>query len=101
MHAGFDGLDRIVLVVDGRGRTGQIVNGVHLHEQRKSHVVAHQLETPVVEQMFHILPIAAEKVVHAQHFAPLLQQAFAQVRTKKSGAAGHQNAGSGMHGNSF
>jgi hypothetical protein len=51
VHAGLGGLHRVVLVVDGAGRAGQVVDLVHLDIQRKGDVVAHQLEARVVEQV--------------------------------------------------
>jgi hypothetical protein len=52
--------------------------------------VAHQLETPVVEQMLDIAPCAGEEIVHAKHFRSVFQQTVAEVRTKKSRTSGHQ-----------
>jgi hypothetical protein len=40
-----------VLVVNGRSRTGQVVDLVHLHIEREGHVVAHQLGVRVIQQM--------------------------------------------------
>ena len=47
MHTGLGGLDRIKLIVDGGGRTGQIINFVHLHKQGKGDIVAHQFKMGV------------------------------------------------------
>jgi hypothetical protein len=38
-----------VLVVDRRGRTGEIVDLVDLDIERERHVVAHQLEARIVQ----------------------------------------------------
>ena len=42
--------------------------------------------------MCNIAPCAGEEIVDAKHFMPITQKSFAQMRSKKSGAAGDQNA---------
>ena len=49
MHAGLRRLHRIVLIVNGRGRTGEIVDLIDLQIDRERDVVADQLEVFVVE----------------------------------------------------
>ena len=66
MHAGLGRLHRIVLVMHRRGRAGQIVDLVDLHIERKGHVVPHQLEAWVVEQMRDVGASAGEEIVDAQ-----------------------------------
>jgi hypothetical protein len=39
MDAGLGGLNRVVLVMNGRSRTGKVVNSVNLDIERKSNVV--------------------------------------------------------------
>ena len=51
VHAGLGRLHRVVLVVDRRGRAGEVVDLVDLDVEREGHVVAHQLEARVAEQM--------------------------------------------------
>ena len=48
---GLDRLDGVLLVVDGRGRAGQVVDLVHLDEQGVDDVVADELEIGVREEM--------------------------------------------------
>ena len=87
-----------MLVVNGRGRTGQIVDLIHLHEQREGHVMAHQLKTPVVHELFHIGAGTGKKVVHTENFMPLIQQTRAQMRPQKARTARHKNPFPQMHG---
>ena len=49
VHAGLGRLHRIVLVVDRRGRAGQVVDLVDLDIEREGHVVAHQLEARIAD----------------------------------------------------
>ena len=97
MHAGLGGLHRIVLVVDRRGGAGEIEDLVDFDVERKRHVVTHQLEIVVVEQVIDIAPRAGEIIVDAQHAGAALEQAVAKVRAEKSGAPGHQHACFEMH----
>jgi len=63
MHAGLGGLHRIVLIVNRRGRASQIVDLVHFDIEREGHIMAHQLEVRVIEQMGDIVLGASEEVV--------------------------------------
>jgi hypothetical protein len=67
VNAGLGGLYGVVLVVDGGGRTSQIVYLVHLHIERKGYVMAHQLEMGAGEEILDIVLGASEKVIHAEH----------------------------------
>ena len=55
MHARLGGLHRIALVVDGRGRAGEVVDLVDLDIERKGDVVAHHLESGVAEQVLDVV----------------------------------------------
>ena len=65
VHAGLGGLHRIALIVDRRGRAGQIVDLVDLDIERKGDVVAEQLEAIVTEDAIEIAPRAGEEIVDA------------------------------------
>ena len=67
-----------------RGRAGEVENFVHFDVQGERHVVAHQLKVRVAHQMGDVVFGAAVEVVDAQHFVPLVQQAFAEVRAQKA-----------------
>jgi hypothetical protein len=51
-----------------------------------------QLEVGVFQQMRDVGAAAGEKIIHAQHFVPSLNQAFAQVRSEESSPAGDEYA---------
>jgi hypothetical protein len=90
--AGLGGLHRIELIVDRRGRAGEVVDLVDLDKQRMGDVVAHRLEMRHPQQRGEIVLAAGEVVVDAQHVVALGNEALAQMRAEKSGAAGDQNA---------
>ena len=92
VHAGLGGLHRVALVVDRRCRTGQVVDPVHFHVQRKGHIVAHQFEIRVFQQVHDVTPGAGVEIIDAQHIMAFGQQAVTQVGAKKAGATGDQNS---------
>jgi hypothetical protein len=67
VHGGLGRLHRVVLVVDPRGGTGEVVTLVDLDIEREGHVVAHQLEARIVETSQQVLFGTGEIVVDAQH----------------------------------
>jgi hypothetical protein len=58
-------LHRIVLVVNGRGRTGEVVDLIDFDVERERHIVTNQLKPMVIEQMIDVAPRAGEEVIDA------------------------------------
>ncbi len=79
VHAGLGGLYRVVLIVNGAGRAGQIVDLVDLHVKRKRDIVAGQFKPVMVQQMRDIVFGTSEKIVNAQDIVPLCKKAIAQM----------------------
>ena len=92
MHRRLGRLHGIMLIMDGRGRTSQIIDLINFDIEWKSHIVADQLETWIAEKMGDIFPTSGEVIIGADDVIPLLQQPFTKVRAKKASAAGHKNA---------
>jgi len=74
--------DRIHMapIVRGLGMDGGSP-GYHLidvNKRRKCHVVAHELETLVIEQMFDIALLTREEIIDAQHLCAARDQPIAQ-----------------------
>jgi hypothetical protein len=84
MNAGLGGLDWIVLVVDGGGGTGQIIDLIGFDIERKSHIVPDHLETVMIEHALDVAPCAGEIIVDANDVGTLLEQALAKMRAEKS-----------------
>src|ERR1700689_5563698 len=84
IDARLGGLHRIVPVVLGRGRAGEIVDSVYLHVERESNIVTQQLEMRVVQKVHKVTPCAGKKVVYAKDFEAVCQQSIAQVRPEKA-----------------
>lgn len=95
MHAGLGGLYQVVLIVNQRGGTSQIVDLIHLHIKREGHIVAHPLEVWVMQQMQDVVFGAGEEVIQADHIVAAVQQALAQMRAEEAGAASDERAGAG------
>ncbi len=96
VHAGLEGLHRVVLVVDGAGRASQVVDLVDFDVKRKRDVVPHELKTGVVEQMLDVAFAAGKQVVGTHHFVATGQQAVDEVAAQETGTAGDQNAFAGV-----
>jgi hypothetical protein len=85
-------LHRIVLVVDRGGGARQIVDFIHFYIERKAHVVAHELEAGMREQVLDISLRAGEEIVYAEHFIAASEQAIDQMRANESRTTGDENA---------
>lgn len=96
VHAGLGRGDGVVLVMDRRGRAGEVVDLVDLDIERKGHVMAHELEPGMVVQVLDVALGAGKEVVGADHLMPLFKQAVGQVRAEETGAAGDQDAFAGV-----
>jgi hypothetical protein len=82
-HVGLDRLDGVVLIVDGRGRAGEVVDLIDLQQDRLDHVVANQLEGVVVEQVLDVRAPPREEVVEAEHLVAARQQPLARCEPMK------------------
>jgi hypothetical protein len=63
VHAGLGRLHRVVLVVNRRSRTCQVVNFIDFDVQRERHVVAHQLEIRSIDELRNVVLGASEKII--------------------------------------
>src|ERR1051326_980812 len=59
--------------------------------ERCAHVVPHEFEERLAEEVGDVLLAAGEQVVHAQHVVSCLKQCIAKVRAQKSGPACDEN----------
>ncbi len=65
--------------MDGGCGASEIVNLIDLDIEREGDVVAHELETGVIQQVRDVAPSAGKIIVHAQDFVPIGYQAITQV----------------------
>jgi hypothetical protein len=97
MHRGFGRLHRVVLVVDRRSGTGEIVDLVDLDIERKRHIVAQEFEARIGVEMVDIALRAGEEIVEAQHFVAFGKQPVRQVRAEEAGATGDKDTLAAVH----
>lgn len=69
---GLGGLHRIMLVVNRRGRAGEIIDFIDLDIERKGDVVADQLKSGIAQEMADIRLGAGEKIVDAQYLMAIV-----------------------------
>ena len=91
-NIGFDRLHRIILVMNGRCGTGQIVNLVNFQKDRLRQIVSDQFKVRFIEQVKNVFFVAGKKIVQAQDIVTVLHQTFAQMGPQKPGAPCYQNA---------
>jgi hypothetical protein len=71
MHIDLGGLHRIVLIMNRRGRAGEIVDFIDFQVKRESDVVSDQLKIRIVQKMNNIALGTGIKIVDAHHIAIL------------------------------
>ena len=92
VHRGLQRLDRVVLVVDRRGRTGEVVDLVDLDIEREADVVAQELEARIGVQMVDVALGRRKQIVGADDLMALLEQPVDQMRAEEAGSARHKDA---------
>ncbi|GMU91356.1 MAG: hypothetical protein AMXMBFR4_04140 [Candidatus Hydrogenedentota bacterium] len=70
--------------MNGRGRTRQIPDAVHLDPERVRYVVSNQFKAGVLQQVLDVPLAPREEVVQTKDFVAALEQAFAQMRADKA-----------------
>ncbi len=87
----FERLHRVVLVVDRRGRTGQVVDLVDLDIERGSRRRgAANSKRGLAVQVVDVALGRGEQIVGADDLVALLQQSVDEVRAEEAGSARHQ-----------
>jgi hypothetical protein len=76
VHAGFRGLDGIVLVMDWASRTSQVVNLVDFNVQGEGDVMANQFKIWMIQQMRDIFLVSSEIVVDTHHLVATCNQSI-------------------------
>jgi hypothetical protein len=70
MDVDFRRLYRVVLIMDGRGRTRQIVYFIHFYIERKRDVMSGELEIWITEEMLYISFAPCEEVINTKTSHP-------------------------------
>jgi hypothetical protein len=69
-----------MLIMNGRGWTGEIVNLIDLDIERERHVMAEHFELRVPEKMRDVALCACVKIIKADDVMAIGDQAVAQMR---------------------
>ena len=70
MHAGLRRLDGVVLIVNWRCGTGEIIDLINFQIDRERDVMSNKLEAFVVEEMLDIDARSSKEIVQANDFRP-------------------------------
>ncbi len=74
----------------GRRGTREVVYLVHFQEQRMGHIVTHQLEIRLREQVRDVRFLAREEVIDADNVLPGLDKPVTEMGAEEAGAAGYE-----------
>src|SRR4029079_8945618 len=85
-------LHRLILVMNRRCGTCEIVDLIDLEIDRECHVVTDEFEALLANEVLYVAARAGEKIVDADDFRAPRQQMVAQMRTEEARAAGHHDA---------
>ena len=88
---GFNRFDGVVLVMNGGGGAGQVVDFLNLEKYRIDDIVADQLEMRVGQKVENVVFAACEEIVQADDVVALRKEMFAEMRAEKTGAAGDKD----------
>lgn len=91
VHAGFGRLHRIMLIMDGGGGAGQIVDLIGLKIKRKRYIVPDDFKTMMIEHALDVTTRPGEIIIDADDIGALLEQTFAEMGTEKSGSSSDQD----------
>lgn len=88
---GYDSLHRVVLVMHRRCGASEVVDLIHLQQDRFDHVVPDQFEVRVPQMVKQIVLPSGEEIVDHDHVIPPLDQSVDQVGPYEPGPACHHD----------
>ena len=91
VNRGLCRLDRVELIVNWRGRAGEVKNLIDLNIQRETDIVPKDLEQRIGEIIDNVGPPARIEIVDTNDLMSLLHQSFTKMGTEKSGTTGYKN----------
>ena len=89
VHTGLGGLHRIILIMNGRCRAGQIVDLIYLHIEREGDIMPHQFKMWIIKEMQDILLVSGKVVIDAEDIVSILEQTFTEMGAEKAGPSSH------------
>ena len=88
---GYDGLDRVILIMHRRCRARQMVDLIHLQQNRLDNVMPNELKPRIPKQMNHILLPARKEIINDDHIITSGDKLIHQMTPDETGATGDDN----------
>ena len=88
MNICLDRLDRIVLIMDRRGGTCEIIDFIGLDIDALADIVLDQLKRRIFQEGKGIRAASGEEIIATDDRMPFLKEPLAEMRAKKTGTAG-------------
>lgn len=92
---GYNGLDWIILVMNRGGGASEMIDLIHLKQDRLNHIVANELKLRITKMVHQILFPTSEEVIDHNHTVPSIEQFVDQMAPDESRAARDHNAAAG------
>jgi hypothetical protein len=89
MNVHLGGLNGVVLIVDRRSRTGQVIDLIDLYVEREGNVVANEFKIRIPYQRSDILLGPRIEIVDTENVVPILEETLAEVGAQESGPSRH------------
>jgi hypothetical protein len=89
MNVHLGGLNGVVLIVDRRSRTGQVIDLIDLYVEREGNVVANEFKIRIPYQRSDILLGPRIEIVDTENVVPILEETLAEVGTQKTRPSRH------------
>jgi len=87
VHLG--GLNRVVLIVNGRSRTRQVVDLIDLHIKREGNVVAKEFKIGIPYQRSDITLGPRIEIVDTEDIVSILEETLTEMGAQKTGPSCH------------
>jgi hypothetical protein len=78
-HARLHGLDRIVLIVDGRGGAREVINLIDFEQDGFDYVMAHEFKAMIIQKVRDVFAPPCKEVIEADDFMPVTDQPLTKV----------------------
>jgi hypothetical protein len=89
MNVHLGGLNGVVLIVDRRSRTGQVIDPIDLYIKREGNVVANEFKIRIPYQVGDISLGPRIEIVDTENVVPILEETLAEVGAQESGPSRH------------
>ena len=91
VDTGLNRSHRVVLIVDGRCRAGEVEDLINFNVKRERDVVAYQLEFRLPDKMRDVSSSSRTEIVHAQDLVSFVEEPIARGRAEKACATCYEH----------